>query len=46
MGKDMMLILAALDALAIALADKKHRWTTEQRMLYERAVSIVKSYGG
>jgi hypothetical protein len=36
------IILTALDAIAIALSDHKHKWTTEQRRLYERAVSMLK----
>lgn len=36
------MILKALDALALALADKGHRWTPEERRLYERAVTLAK----
>lgn len=32
-------ILAALDALALALADHSHSWTERERLLYETAVT-------
>lgn len=35
-------ILSALDALAIALSEYKHKWTKEQRRLYEKAVPMLK----
>jgi hypothetical protein len=37
------ILLEALDTLGVALADKDHQWTFEQRHLYERAVRIVKA---
>lgn len=32
------IVVDALDALGVALAGHKHRWTAEERGLYERAV--------
>lgn len=36
-------ILAALDALALALADHVHVWTDRERQLYENAVGYILS---
>ena len=32
-------LLAALDTLAVALADEGHIWTTEERRCYEQSVA-------
>lgn len=37
-------ILAALDALALALAEHGHAWSERERQLYETAVSYL--FGG
>lgn len=34
-------ILAALDALALALVDHGHTWTDQERQLYETAVAYI-----
>jgi hypothetical protein len=36
-------VLLALDTLSLALVEKGHTWTPEQRSLYEKAVRIVKA---
>ena len=36
-----MIVLEALDCLAVALADHGHVWTDRQRALYERAVRQI-----
>ena len=36
-------VLAALNALGVALADHDHQWTDEERSLYGRAVSRLTS---
>ena len=42
-AKQKAVALAALDALGLALVDTGHRWTNEQRRLYERAVKVLRS---
>jgi len=34
-------IIAALDKLAVALADHGHQWTNEERRAYEKAMRIL-----
>lgn len=33
--------LAALDMLALALANNQHAWTTKERRAYEKAVRVL-----
>ena len=40
---DQQLLLQALCALGLALAEKGHIWTPEQRRFFERAVRIVEA---
>jgi hypothetical protein len=45
--KDGLKLSTALDALALALAGHKHKWTAKQRSAYERAVSVLgKTFAG
>lgn len=39
------IFLKTLDELALALANKKHRWTNEERRDYELSVKILTQYG-
>ena len=39
------IFLKTLDELALALADKKHNWTKEERRDYELSVRILSQYG-
>ena len=41
--KQRAVVLAALDTLALALADEGHTWTNRQRRAYERAVRTLES---
>ncbi len=34
-------IIEALDAIALALTDQNHKWTTRERRLYEKAISVL-----
>jgi hypothetical protein len=36
------IILSALDMLAVQLATYRHKWSNDQRGLYEHAVEILK----
>lgn len=40
----MEIILKALDALGLALANHNHVWTSEERDLYEKAVKCIQRY--
>ena len=42
MGRTMAHILAALDALGLALTEHGHEWTPEERALYERACILAR----
>ena len=35
-------IIQTLDKLALALTEHKHRWTQEERKLYEQAIAQLK----
>lgn len=37
-----LVIVEALDLLALALAEESHIWTQEERGLYEFALSVLK----
>jgi len=37
----MNIVTEALDALGLALVEHDHIWTTRQRQLYERAISVA-----
>ncbi len=41
MQNEPRVILDALDALGLALADHDHMWTHRERRLYERAISFL-----
>ncbi|XUX01019.1 MAG: hypothetical protein TUN42_03240 [Dehalogenimonas sp.] len=37
------LVIDALNALGVALADHGHQWTNDERELYEKAVALLTS---
>jgi len=36
-------IIRELDAIALALAEYNHKWTSEERGLYEEAIALLTS---
>ena len=39
--EDAMLVLGALDSLAVALSEHNHKWSDGERTIYEQAAAIV-----
>lgn len=42
-GKKVQIIIKALDALGVALANEHHKWTNTERKLYEKAIAMLTS---
>lgn len=39
-------VLLTLDMMALALADRGHKWSDDERRAYERSVELLTSFGG